>query len=92
MISLNRTDLTQGKYLKNRIAWALNNILCRFGRWRGWIEKRSVSLSMVSLCIYLTSAVYRAAERYADITPEERDRRRERGWDLQRPSQVSDDF
>ncbi|KIM46555.1 hypothetical protein M413DRAFT_441642 [Hebeloma cylindrosporum] len=33
----------------------------RFGRWRGWIEKR-------------------AAERYADITPEERNRRRERGW------------
>ncbi|KAF8969394.1 hypothetical protein BDZ97DRAFT_1795374 [Flammula alnicola] len=35
----------------------------RFGRWRGWIEKR-------------------AAERYADITPEERSRRRERGWDI----------
>ncbi|KAJ7584348.1 hypothetical protein C8J56DRAFT_1027693 [Mycena floridula] len=33
----------------------------RFGRWRGWIEKR-------------------AAERYVDITPEERARRRERGW------------
>ncbi|KDR84120.1 hypothetical protein GALMADRAFT_262478 [Galerina marginata CBS 339.88] len=33
----------------------------RFGRWRGWIEKR-------------------AAERYTDITPEERARRRERGW------------
>ncbi|KAF8165714.1 hypothetical protein B0H34DRAFT_690245 [Crassisporium funariophilum] len=33
----------------------------RFGRWRGWIEKR-------------------AAERYVDVTPEERARRRERGW------------
>ncbi|KAJ6532275.1 hypothetical protein DFH09DRAFT_1284701 [Mycena vulgaris] len=33
----------------------------RFGRWRGWIEKR-------------------AAERYIAITPEERARRRERGW------------
>ncbi|EGN92045.1 hypothetical protein SERLA73DRAFT_173171 [Serpula lacrymans var. lacrymans S7.3] len=33
----------------------------RFGRWRGWIEKR-------------------AAERYADITPDELDRRRARGW------------
>ncbi|KAF8914340.1 hypothetical protein CPB84DRAFT_1721306 [Gymnopilus junonius] len=33
----------------------------RFGRWRGWIEKR-------------------AAERYADVTPEERVRRRQRGW------------
>ncbi|KAJ7181607.1 hypothetical protein C8R43DRAFT_969634 [Mycena crocata] len=33
----------------------------RFGRWRGWIEKR-------------------AAERYMTITPEERARRRERGW------------
>ncbi|KAJ7613908.1 hypothetical protein FB45DRAFT_1110822 [Roridomyces roridus] len=33
----------------------------RFGRWRGWIEKR-------------------AAERYMAITPEERARRRERGW------------
>ncbi|KAG7447645.1 uncharacterized protein BT62DRAFT_930663 [Guyanagaster necrorhizus] len=33
----------------------------RFGRWRGWVEKR-------------------AAERYMDITPEERARRRERGW------------
>ncbi|KAJ4478996.1 hypothetical protein J3R30DRAFT_3682343 [Lentinula aciculospora] len=33
----------------------------RFGRWRGWIEKR-------------------AAERYADISPQERSRRRERGW------------
>ncbi|KII94654.1 hypothetical protein PLICRDRAFT_187014 [Plicaturopsis crispa FD-325 SS-3] len=33
----------------------------RFGRWRGWIEKR-------------------AAERYADVTPDERQRRRERGW------------
>ncbi|KAF9025885.1 hypothetical protein BDZ89DRAFT_1102201 [Hymenopellis radicata] len=35
----------------------------RFGRWRGWIEKR-------------------AAERYTDITPAERRRRRERGWDM----------
>ncbi|KAJ6560203.1 hypothetical protein B0H19DRAFT_1234524, partial [Mycena capillaripes] len=33
----------------------------RFGRWRGWIEKR-------------------AAERYMAITPEERARRKERGW------------
>ncbi|KAF9226775.1 hypothetical protein BS17DRAFT_776114 [Gyrodon lividus] len=33
----------------------------RFGRWRGWIEKR-------------------AAERYADLTSEEVDRRRTRGW------------
>ncbi|KIJ69866.1 hypothetical protein HYDPIDRAFT_77816 [Hydnomerulius pinastri MD-312] len=33
----------------------------RFGRWRGWIEKRS-------------------AERYADLTVEERDHRRARGW------------
>ncbi|KAG6331375.1 hypothetical protein ID866_7713 [Astraeus odoratus] len=33
----------------------------RFGRWRGWIEKR-------------------AAERYADITAEELERRRARGW------------
>ncbi|KAH8118401.1 hypothetical protein DFH11DRAFT_1567213 [Phellopilus nigrolimitatus] len=33
----------------------------RFGRWKGWVEKR-------------------AAERYLDITPEERARRRERGW------------
>ncbi|EJD01378.1 uncharacterized protein FOMMEDRAFT_111155 [Fomitiporia mediterranea MF3/22] len=33
----------------------------RFGRWKGWVEKR-------------------AAERFADITPEERARRRERGW------------
>nr|GAT46467.1 predicted protein [Mycena chlorophos] len=33
----------------------------RFGRWRGWIEKR-------------------AAERYQSITPEERERRRARGW------------
>ncbi|KAF8838617.1 hypothetical protein BDN67DRAFT_971241 [Paxillus ammoniavirescens] len=35
----------------------------RFGRWRGWIEKR-------------------AAERYANQTPEEMDRRRTRGWGL----------
>ncbi|KAF9534614.1 hypothetical protein CPB83DRAFT_878973 [Crepidotus variabilis] len=33
----------------------------RFGRWRGWIEKR-------------------AAERYIGVTPEERERRRARGW------------
>lgn len=33
----------------------------RFGRWRGWIEKR-------------------AAERYADISVEELERRRARGW------------
>ncbi|KAH7914438.1 hypothetical protein BJ138DRAFT_1000224 [Hygrophoropsis aurantiaca] len=33
----------------------------RFGRWRGWIEKR-------------------AAERYADVSTEEFQRRRERGW------------
>ncbi|KAJ7194536.1 hypothetical protein GGX14DRAFT_527446 [Mycena pura] len=33
----------------------------RFGRWRGWIEKR-------------------AAERLDNITPEERERRRARGW------------
>ncbi|KAG0703899.1 hypothetical protein DFH29DRAFT_1040426 [Suillus ampliporus] len=33
----------------------------RFGRWRGWIEKR-------------------AAERYADITVEDYERRRARGW------------
>ncbi|CAL1700203.1 unnamed protein product [Somion occarium] len=35
----------------------------RFGRWRGWIEKR-------------------AAERYADLTPEALAHRRQRGWDL----------
>ncbi|KAF9266251.1 hypothetical protein L218DRAFT_956618 [Marasmius fiardii PR-910] len=40
---------------------AQNGPNSRFGRWRGWIEKR-------------------AAERYNDITPEERQRRRERGW------------
>ncbi|TFK46887.1 hypothetical protein OE88DRAFT_1714701 [Heliocybe sulcata] len=34
----------------------------RFGRWRGWVEKR-------------------AAERYADVTPEVREQRRARGWD-----------
>ncbi|KAJ7055076.1 hypothetical protein C8F01DRAFT_1160971 [Mycena amicta] len=33
----------------------------RFGRWRGWIEKR-------------------AAERFESITPQERERRRARGW------------
>lgn len=33
----------------------------RFGRWRGWVEKR-------------------AAERYADVTSDERVRRRARGW------------
>ncbi|KAL1743110.1 hypothetical protein HDZ31DRAFT_41681 [Schizophyllum fasciatum] len=33
----------------------------RFGRWQGWIEKRS-------------------AERYHNVTPEERERRRQRGW------------
>ncbi|KAJ3719387.1 hypothetical protein C8R42DRAFT_673692 [Lentinula raphanica] len=40
---------------------AQNGPNSRFGRWRGWIEKR-------------------AAERYADISPQERSRRRERGW------------
>ncbi|KAM6496153.1 hypothetical protein JOM56_008859 [Amanita muscaria] len=35
----------------------------RFGRWRGWIEKR-------------------AAERYADLTPDQLRRRRARGWGL----------
>ncbi|KAL0580505.1 hypothetical protein V5O48_001492 [Marasmius crinis-equi] len=40
---------------------AQNGPNSRFGRWRGWIEKR-------------------AAERYYDITPEERERRRQRGW------------
>ncbi|KIK53283.1 hypothetical protein GYMLUDRAFT_179163 [Collybiopsis luxurians FD-317 M1] len=40
---------------------AQNGPNSRFGRWRGWIEKR-------------------AAERYADISSEERMRRRERGW------------
>ncbi|KZT29428.1 hypothetical protein NEOLEDRAFT_1166915 [Neolentinus lepideus HHB14362 ss-1] len=36
----------------------------RFGRWKGWVEKR-------------------AAERYADVTPEMREQRRARGWDLE---------
>lgn len=40
---------------------AQNGPNSRFGRWRGWIEKR-------------------AAERYVDVTPQERARRRERGW------------
>ncbi|KAK0230285.1 hypothetical protein IW262DRAFT_1521668 [Armillaria fumosa] len=40
---------------------AQNGPNSRFGRWRGWVEKR-------------------AAERYMDVTPEERARRRERGW------------
>ncbi|RDB20203.1 hypothetical protein Hypma_012918 [Hypsizygus marmoreus] len=40
---------------------AQNGPNSRFGRWRGWIEKR-------------------AAERYLDVSPEERARRRERGW------------
>ncbi|KAF5321758.1 hypothetical protein D9619_000583 [Psilocybe cf. subviscida] len=43
----------------------------RFGRWRGWIEKR-------------------AAERYADFTPEERARRRQRGWELENNDQGAD--
>ncbi|KAL0950093.1 hypothetical protein HGRIS_010094 [Hohenbuehelia grisea] len=42
---------------------AQNGPNSRFGRWRGWIEKR-------------------AAERYADSSPGERARRRERGWDF----------
>ncbi|KAF9238822.1 hypothetical protein BU15DRAFT_88258 [Melanogaster broomeanus] len=44
----------------------------RFGRWRGWIEKR-------------------AAERYADLTSEDRERRRARGWghDEQQPPILS---
>ncbi|KAF8806229.1 hypothetical protein BYT27DRAFT_7102540 [Phlegmacium glaucopus] len=47
----------------------------RFGRWKGWIEKR-------------------AAERYADITPEEQRRRRERGWGdtIQSPQQSARDL
>ncbi|KAG2156392.1 hypothetical protein DEU56DRAFT_867822 [Suillus clintonianus] len=41
----------------------------RFGRWRGWIEKR-------------------AAERYADVTVEEIERRRARGWSENESSQL----
>ncbi|KAG1752453.1 uncharacterized protein EDB91DRAFT_1102685 [Suillus paluster] len=44
----------------------------RFGRWRGWIEKR-------------------AAERYADVTVEEFDRRRARGWGEDESSQPVED-
>ncbi|KAJ3998024.1 hypothetical protein F5050DRAFT_1806306 [Lentinula boryana] len=40
---------------------AQNGPNSRFGRWRGWIEKR-------------------AAERYTDVSPDQRSRRRERGW------------
>ncbi|KDQ64147.1 hypothetical protein JAAARDRAFT_144624 [Jaapia argillacea MUCL 33604] len=36
----------------------------RFGRWKGWVEKR-------------------AAERYADVTREDRVARRARGWDIE---------
>lgn len=43
----------------------------RFGRWRGWIEKR-------------------AAERYADVTAEEFQRRRARGWSEDGSSQAAD--
>ncbi|KAF5333586.1 hypothetical protein D9611_002740 [Ephemerocybe angulata] len=50
---------------------AQNGPNSRFGRWRGWIEKR-------------------AAERYVDITPQERQRRKERGWELRDGSQPSD--
>ncbi|TFK28919.1 hypothetical protein FA15DRAFT_691415 [Coprinopsis marcescibilis] len=49
---------------------AQNGPNSRFGRWRGWIEKR-------------------AAERYADITPQERERRRARGWDLEQSRTAS---
>ncbi|KAF9498711.1 hypothetical protein BDN71DRAFT_353746 [Pleurotus eryngii] len=42
---------------------AQNGPNSRFGRWRGWIEKR-------------------AAERYNDVGPDERARRRARGWGL----------
>ncbi|RXW25804.1 hypothetical protein EST38_g31 [Candolleomyces aberdarensis] len=49
---------------------AQNGPNSRFGRWKGWIEKR-------------------ALERYTDITPEERRRRRERGWDLPEPEETS---
>lgn len=45
----------------------------RFGRWRGWIEKR-------------------AAERYADVTAEEFERRRARGWSEDEPSQVAEEY
>ncbi|KAG1755356.1 hypothetical protein EDB19DRAFT_1660635 [Suillus lakei] len=43
----------------------------RFGRWRGWIEKR-------------------AAERYADVTVEEFERRRARGWSEDESSQAEE--
>ncbi|KAG2042096.1 hypothetical protein BDR03DRAFT_854684 [Suillus americanus] len=43
----------------------------RFGRWRGWIEKR-------------------AAERYADVTVEEFERRRARGWSEDESSQAAE--
>lgn len=45
----------------------------RFGRWRGWIEKR-------------------AAERYADVTAEEIERRRARGWSEDDSLQAAEEY
>jgi len=49
----------------------------RFGRWRGWIEKRLGTLDPNEVSSLTDS---RAAERYADISVEELERRRARGW------------
>ena len=59
----------------------------RFGRWRGWIEKRYCGLSLTASgsCVQQFDSVplsNRARERYADLTPEEYERRRTRGWEL----------
>jgi hypothetical protein len=51
---------------------------CRFGRWRGWIEKRYGHENKSGGVI--SNLTIRAAERYADVSPEERSRRRQRGW------------
>ncbi|KAJ6560201.1 hypothetical protein B0H19DRAFT_1376022 [Mycena capillaripes] len=51
----------------------------RFGRWRGWIEKRGAERYVAIETLVLGSSV-QGMHPSITITPEERARRKERGW------------
>jgi hypothetical protein len=75
-----RMDLILGKTAQIMCTSFQLTLLLRFGRWRGWIEKRYDLQNKYCDPFEIIGANYRAAERHLDTTPEEMARRQARGW------------
>lgn len=80
MILLHRTVRTRGKEPKYTTGRSADFF---FGYFKVWalerMDREKVQVTYIWFLVDLI-AFYRAAERYVDVSPQERARRRERGW------------